>query len=98
MTQRMAYKTNENFYCPIPHDKKLLNYVIVKLITFIRNLLSIRKTYSTLFSEALAEGIKEMSVEMGYHFKDQDKVNRITGLLPDPLQLESADGKTSQDG
>ena len=94
----MAYKTNENFYCPIPHDKKLLNYVIVKLITFIRNLFSIRRTYSTLFSEALTEGIKEMGEEMGYHFKDQDKVNRITGLLPDPLQLESADGKTSQDG
>ena len=88
----MAYKTNQNFYCPIPHDKEPLNHSIVKLITFIRDLLSIRKTYSTLFSEALAEGIKEMSVEMGYHFKDQDKVKCFTGFPPSPLPLESADG------
>jgi len=94
----MAYKTDENFYCPVPHDKEPLNHAIVKLITFIQNLFSKQKTYSTLFSEALAEGIKEMSEEMGYHFKDQDKVKRFTGLPPDPLPLESADGKTGQDG
>ena len=64
----------------------------MKLITFIRNLFSIQKTYSTLFSEALAEGIKEMSEEMGYHFKNQDKVKCFTGLPPSPLPLESADG------
>ena len=70
----------------------------MNLITFIRNLFSIRKTCSTLFSEALAEGIKEMSEEMGYHSKDQDKVKHFTGLLPDPLPLESTDDKTGQDG
>jgi len=70
----MVYKTDENFYCLVPHDKEPLNHTIVKLITFILNLFSIRKTYSTLFSEALAEAVKEMSEEMGYHFKDEDKV------------------------
>lgn len=70
----------------------------MSLITFMRTLFSKRKTYSTLFSEALAEGIKEMSEEMGYHSKDQDKVKRFTGILPDPLPLESTDGKTGQDG
>ena len=68
------------------------------LITFIRNLFSIRKTYSTLFSEALAEGIKEMSEEMSYHPKDHDKVKCFTGLLPDPLPPASTDRKTGQDG
>ena len=46
----------------------------MKLITFILNLFSKQKTFSTLFSEALAEGVREMSEEMGYHFKDEDKV------------------------
>jgi hypothetical protein len=45
----------------------------MKLITFILNLFSKRKTYSTLFSEALTEGIKEMFEEMGYHFNNDDK-------------------------
>ena len=68
------------------------------LITFIRNLFSIRKIYSTLFSEALAEGIKEMSEEMSYHPKDHDKVKHLTGLLPDSLPPASTDSETGQDG
>ncbi len=46
----------------------------MKIIKFIRNLFKRQKTYSTLFSEALAEAIKETFEEMGYHFKDDDKV------------------------
>jgi len=55
----------------------------MKLFTFILNLFSKRKTYSTLFSEALAEGVKESSKEMGYDFKDasgsaDDKTSKAT--------------------
>ena len=45
----------------------------MKLITFILNFFSKRATYSTLFSEALAEGIKDVMKEMGYHFEDKNK-------------------------
>lgn len=44
----------------------------MKLITFILHLFSKQKTYSALFSEALAEGIKETIEEAGYHSNDED--------------------------
>ena len=46
----------------------------MNLITFILKLFSKQKTFSGLFSEAIADGIKEMFKEMGYHFNDEDKV------------------------
>jgi len=47
---------------------------MMKFIIFIQNLFKKQKNYSTLFSEALAEAIKETFEEMGYHFKDEDKI------------------------
>jgi hypothetical protein len=32
-----------------------------------------RKTFKTLFSEAVAEGIRDTMLEMGYRFKDTKK-------------------------
>lgn len=66
----------------------------MKLVTCILNLLSKRKTSSTLFSEALAEAAREMSEEMGYSIKEQDNVKRFTGRFSDSLPLESSDGQT----
>jgi hypothetical protein len=46
----------------------------MKFITFIINLFSKRKSYSALFSKALAEAIKETIEEMGYHLNDEDEL------------------------
>lgn len=69
----------------------------MKLTRCSLNLFSKRKTASTLFSQALAEAAKEMSEEMGYPVKEQDKIKRFTGLFPGPSPLESLDGQTRQD-
>ena len=57
-------------FLSIPHNKVSRQ---VKLITFILRLFSKRKTRVALFSEALAEAASEMSEEMGYQVKEQDK-------------------------
>ena len=46
----------------------------MKLITMILNLFFRQKSYGDLFSEALAESIKETIEEMGYHHDDEDQV------------------------
>ena len=70
----------------------------MKLITYIIKLFSKRKSFSTLFSEALAEAVIEVSEEMGYHFEEQDKVKHFTEIPPHPSPLEIAEDKFGQDG
>jgi hypothetical protein len=49
----------------------------MRLITFILKLFCKQKTYAALFSEALAEGIKETMEEMGYQSKDEVSKNEV---------------------
>ena len=48
-----------------------------RMILFISRSLKKRKTFKTLFSEAMAEGIRDTMLEMGYRFEatkeDTDK-------------------------
>jgi hypothetical protein len=44
-----------------------------QLLSIIGGLFKKNKTYSSLFSEAVAEGIRETLKEMGYHFSKNDK-------------------------
>jgi len=44
-----------------------------RIILFIIRPFKKRKTFKTLFSEAVAEGIRDTMLEMGYHFKDTKK-------------------------
>jgi hypothetical protein len=52
-----------------------------RIILFIVHSFGKRKTFKTLFSEAMAEGIKDTMLEMGYRFeapkKDTDKSFRL---------------------
>ena len=43
------------------------------MILFIVNRFKKRKTFKTLFSEAVAEGIRDTMLEMGYRFEDTKK-------------------------
>lgn len=46
-----------------------------QLVKFIRIIFKKQKTYSTLFSEAMAEGFRDTLKEMGYSFADNDDRN-----------------------
>lgn len=46
-----------------------------QLVKFIRIIFKGQKTYSTLFSEAVAEGIRDTLKEMGYSIADDDDRN-----------------------
>jgi len=43
------------------------------IILFIVHRFKRRKTFKTLFSEAVAEGIRDTMLEMGYRFEDTKK-------------------------
>ena len=43
------------------------------MILFIVHRFKKRKTFKTLFSEAVAEGIRDTMLEMGYRFEDTKK-------------------------
>jgi hypothetical protein len=43
------------------------------MILFIARSFKKRKTFKTLFSEAVAEGIRDTMLEMGYRFEDTKK-------------------------
>jgi hypothetical protein len=44
-----------------------------RIILFIVHSFKKRKTFKTLFSEAMSEGIRDTMLEMGYRFKDTKK-------------------------
>ena len=44
-----------------------------RIILFIAHRFKKRKTFKILFSEAVAEGIRDTMLEMGYRFKDTKK-------------------------
>ena len=44
-----------------------------RIILFIVHRFKKRKTFKTLFSEAVAEGIRDTMLEMGYRFDDPKK-------------------------
>ena len=44
-----------------------------RIILFIIRPFKKRKTFKTLFSEAVAEGIRDTMLEMGYRFEDTKK-------------------------
>jgi hypothetical protein len=46
-----------------------------QLVKFIRIIFKKQKTYSTLFSEAMSEGIRDTLKEMGYGFSDNADSN-----------------------
>jgi hypothetical protein len=44
-----------------------------QVMTFIRKFIKKPKTFSSLYSEAVAEGIRDTMKEMGYHFENNKK-------------------------
>jgi hypothetical protein len=44
-----------------------------RMILFIARRFQKRKTFKTLFSEAVSEGIRDTMLEMGYRFEDPKK-------------------------
>ena len=44
-----------------------------RMILFIVHRFQKRKTFKTLFSEAVSEGIRDTMLEMGYRFEDTKK-------------------------
>jgi len=44
-----------------------------RIMLFIVHSFKKRKTFKTLFSEAMAEGIRDTMLEMGYRFRDTKK-------------------------
>jgi len=44
-----------------------------RIMLFIVHSFKKRKTFKTLFSEAVSEAIRDTMLEMGYHFKDTKK-------------------------
>ena len=53
--------------------KKSKDILMKQVVVFIRKFIKKSKTFSSLYPEAVAEGIRDTMKEMGYHFENNKK-------------------------